>query len=146
MTGPCRTINRRNFWVNATLAAWPVSNHADQDVTQQLPSAFILSRFDYCNSLLSDLPWSTVHPLQSVMNAAGGVIVNLSIRDHVKPALQQLHWLPVKHRVTYKLCRLMQLIHIAKAPQYSADCISVGSASGSRYGLRSTNIVHAAKN
>ena len=57
-----------------------------QDVAQQLVSAFILSRLDYCNSLLSRLPWPTVQPLQRVMNAAARVVMN-----HVKPALKQLH-------------------------------------------------------
>jgi len=35
-----------------------------QDVAQQLMPAFILSRLDYCNSLLTCLPWSSVQPLQ----------------------------------------------------------------------------------
>ena len=73
-----------------------------QDVAQQLVSAFILSRLDYCNSLLSRLPRSTIWPLQRVMNAAPRVIMNLSLHDHVKPALKQLHWLPVEQRITYK--------------------------------------------
>jgi len=42
-----------------------------QDVAQQLVSAFILLRLDYCNSLLSRLP------LQCVMNAAAQVIMEL---------------------------------------------------------------------
>jgi len=30
----------------------------------------------------------------------------LSVCNHVKPALKQLHWLPVQHRIHYKLCLL----------------------------------------
>jgi len=53
-------------------------------LNSMLVSAFILSRLDYCNSLL---PWSAIQPLQRAMNAAACVVVNLSVRDmHVKPA------------------------------------------------------------
>jgi len=111
-----------------------------QDVAQQLVSAFILSRLDYCNSLLSRLPKSIIQPLQHVMNAAARVIMNLSLRDHVKPALKQLHWLPVEHRITYKLCLFMYHIHIGQAPQYLSDCVSTASEAGGRYRLRSTGL------
>jgi len=59
-----------------------------QDVAQQLVSAFILSRLDYCNSLLSRLPWSTIQPPQRVMNAAIRVIMNLSLCDHVETSVE----------------------------------------------------------
>jgi len=61
---------------------------------------------------LSRLPRSTIQPLQRVMNAAARVIMKLSLRDHVKPALKQLHLLPVEQRITYKLCLFMHHIHI----------------------------------
>ena len=76
----------------------PLRRLIGQDVAQQLFSAFILSRLDYCNSLLSRLPGSTIQPLQRVMNAAARIVTNLSLRDHVKPALKQLHWLPVEQK------------------------------------------------
>jgi len=72
------------------------------------------------------------------MNAAARVIMNLSLRDHVKPALKQLHWLPVEQRIKYKLCLFMHHIHAGQAPQYLSGCLSTVSALGGRYRLRST--------
>ena len=72
------------------------------------------------------------------MNAAARVIMNFSLRDHVKPALKQLHWLPVEQRITYKLCLFMHHIHTGQAPQYLSDCVSAVSALSGRYQLRST--------
>ena len=37
--------------------------------------------------------------------------MNLLVCDHKKPVLKRLHWLPVEHRNTYKLCFLMYVIH-----------------------------------
>ena len=62
-----------------------------QEVTAQLVSAFILSRLDYCNSVLAGLPRRTTEPLQRVLNAAARLVFNLRLRDNVTLALQQLH-------------------------------------------------------
>ena len=64
--------------------------------------------------------------------------MNLSLRNHVKPALKQLHWLLVEQRITYKLCLFMHYIHIGLAPKYLSDCVSTVSAASGRYRLRST--------
>ena len=95
----------------------------EQDVTQQLVSAFVLSRLDYCNSLLSGLPRSTIQPLQRVMNAAARVVMALSTRDHVKLALKQLHWLPVEQRISYKL-HISRMSSDALHPYRSGSTIS----------------------
>jgi len=105
---------------------------AGQDITQQLVSAFVLSRLDYCNSLLSSPPRLTIQPLQRVMNAAARAVMALSTHDHVKPALKQLHWLPVEQRISYKLCLLMHYIHTGQAPQYLSNCVSMISSSGNK--------------
>ena len=57
-----------------------------QEVTAKLVSAFILSRLDYCNSVLAGLPRSTIEPLQRVLNAAARLVLNLSPGDHITPA------------------------------------------------------------
>ena len=53
--------------------------------------------------------------------------------------LQQLHWLPVEHRITFKLCMLMHLIHIGRAPRYMADSVQSIVESSRRSGLRSVD-------
>ena len=45
-------------------------------------------------------------PLQ---NAAARLVLNLGLCDDVTPALKQLHWLPVEHRIKYKLCTMHQI-------------------------------------
>ena len=45
-----------------------------RDVPCTLVSAFVLSRVDYCNAVLSGLPQSTIAPLQRVLNAAASVV------------------------------------------------------------------------
>jgi hypothetical protein len=52
------------------------------------------------------MPKSAMMPLQRVQNAAARLILDLRMNDHVAPVLRLLHWLPVDHRVDFKLCTM----------------------------------------
>ena len=76
-----------------------IRSRVGKDVTIRLVSALMTPRLDYCNSVLTALPQSTVESLQRVQNAAARLVFGIRHRDHVSPYLIQLHWLPFKSRV-----------------------------------------------
>ncbi|KAI4900229.1 hypothetical protein NFI96_026022, partial [Prochilodus magdalenae] len=76
-----------------------------QEATQLLVLSLVISRLDYCNSLLDGLPLRAIRPLQLVQNAAARLIFNLPKFTHVTPLLRSLHWLPVVARIRFKTLR-----------------------------------------
>jgi len=52
----------------------------------------------YCNSILASLPKGLFSQLQRIQNAAAILVLGLQPCDHIKPALFELHWLPVHLR------------------------------------------------
>ncbi|KAI4879835.1 hypothetical protein NFI96_016477, partial [Prochilodus magdalenae] len=73
-----------------------------QEAAQLLVQSLVISRLDYCNSLLAGLPLRAIRPLQLVQNAAARLIFNLPKFTHVTPLLRSLHWLPVVARIRFK--------------------------------------------
>ena len=49
------------------------------------------------------LPTSQIQKLQRVQNAAAQIISGARKYDHVTPLLGDLHWLPVKERIEFKV-------------------------------------------
>ena len=73
--------------------------------------------------------------LQRVQNAAARHVLSLSKYTHISPALYQLHWLPVQHRVHFKILILtFKAIH-GLAPKYIIELINIKPRS--IYNLRS---------
>jgi len=58
-----------------------VRHQLGQDVTGRLVCALVLSRLDYCNAVLDDLPASTLAPLQRVLRVAARVVPDLKPRE-----------------------------------------------------------------
>ena len=71
--------------------------------TKALVTSLVLSRLDYCNSLLSGMPQQLIEKLQKVQNCSATVLFKTSKRTHASPLLTKLQWLPVAQRIEYKV-------------------------------------------
>ena len=90
--------------------------------TATLVSAFVLSRIDYCNSLLYGSTHDVTSHLQRIQNYASRVILRRPKSSRITIHLKSLHWLPVKVRSTYKVACLCYHCHSSTAPSLSLAC------------------------
>ena len=107
------------------------------DSTKTLVNAFVNSRLDYCNSLLYGGGEGLMDRLQRVQNAAARLVSGANKYDHITPIMMNLHWLPIRRRVTFKVATLVYKCLHSCAPVYLADdCVGVSSIPSRRF-LRS---------
>ena len=71
---------------------------------KRIVHAFVIGRLDYCNSHLYGLPTVHLGKLQRVQNSDARIICNISRYDHVTPVLYALRWLPIRFRISFKIC------------------------------------------
>jgi len=68
-------------------------------------NSLVVSKVDYCNSVLAACTQQQTDKVQRVLNCAARVILGGSKYDHVTPLIRDdLHWLRVPERITFKLC------------------------------------------
>ncbi len=87
-----------------------------------LINVFITSRLDYCNALLGGCSACLINKLQMVQNAAARVLTRTY--DHISPVLSTLHWLPIKHRIDFKILLITYKALNGLASQYLSKLLS----------------------
>ncbi|XP_029942452.1 uncharacterized protein LOC115384260 [Salarias fasciatus] len=93
-------------------------------VAEKLVHAFVSSRLDYCNALLIGISGRSLQRLQSIQNCAARILMRVPKRHHITPILHNLHWLPVRFRLEYKICLLTHQCVYGSAPVYLKELLS----------------------
>ena len=104
-----------------------------------LVRALIVSKVDYCNSVLAGIYGQLQDRLQSVLNAAARLVFSARQPERITSLLRELHWLRVPERVTFRLCILAYRCLHGTAPSYLAESLHRTSDVDTRRRLRSVD-------
>ena len=75
-----------------------ISKHISFRHCETLIHAFVTSKIDHCNILLSG---SLVRKLQYVQNSTARLLTGSRKHEHITRVLRDLHWLPVHERIRF---------------------------------------------
>ena len=98
-----------------------IRKYLDRPTVLKLVNATIISRLDYCNSLLFSIPKELITQLQMRQNHAARVITQWRKYDHITPVLVDLQWLPIKQRIDFKIILLTYKALNGLAPTYQRE-------------------------
>ena len=102
-----------------------IRHYLTTDATKTRVCAFVLSKLDYCNSLLSSCPNQLLNKLQKVQNSAARLVFKARKQEHIRPLLQKLHWLPAHSRIQYKISTLCYNSFSETYPLYLCELLTV---------------------
>ena len=95
----------------------------DVKTTARLCLSLCISHLDYCNSVLYGLPDTTLNRFQRIQNMCARLTLRRGKRDSITECLKELHWLPVKQRIQYKILTLTHKCVNKIGPKYLQELI-----------------------
>ena len=100
-----------------------IKQYITNDACKILVQALVTSRLDYGNALLQGLPQVLIERLQRIQNCAARLITRSRKSEHITPVLRELHWLPVKYRLRFKVNTFTYKVLNGLAPTYTSDIV-----------------------
>ena len=93
-----------------------VRSSLTKEATLRFVCSLVMPRLDYGNISLYGISEGLLDKLQKPQNAAARLVVKCLRSDHINPHLRDLHWLPVRSRIKYKI-----LVTTYRALHYEAQ-------------------------
>ena len=91
------------------------------EASKTIAAAIVGSRLDFCNSLLAGTSVSNLTRLQ--LNTLARVVAQKPRFCRIIPVLSDLHWLPVRHRISFKIATITFKVLQFQQPSYLASLI-----------------------
>lgn len=102
------------------------------EAAKTMVHSMITSKLDYCNSIFYGLPDCSLKSLSSVQKTAARLITGTKRYEHITPVMQNLHWLPIRRRIEYKILVLTFKCLLGTAPGYLVDLLQKRHNKGTR--------------
>jgi len=98
------------------VAAHQTAAYSTVDAAKTIASAIVGARLDYCNSLLLGASEYNLDRVQRVQNRIARVVLPFSAG--ATEARRELHWLPIRQRITFKLATITYQARRSGQPAY----------------------------
>ena len=106
--------------------------------------SLVLTRLDYCNSILSGSSKCLIKKLQKVQNAAVRITLRMPRTEHTTPLLRMLHWLLITSRIAYKIDSICHTSLTTAYPKYLSELLTVYTPARSLRSSSDPNILNVA--
>ena len=95
-----------------------IRRYLTQEACETLVLSLVVSHLDYSNSVLIGCPEVLIAKYQRVQNMCAKLVLSRSRYSSSTQALKDLHWLPIRLRIQFKICCLVYKCLFDKSPQY----------------------------
>ena len=119
ITGLCKSLSYQLRNISQ------IRRFLDQDSCHHIVRSLVLSRLDYSNALFLGINQTDLNKLQRLQNWAAKLIFCAKKQNHVTPFLEELHWLPIKDRIHFKIILFVFKCLNNIGPSYLASMLSL---------------------
>ena len=120
---------------------YKIRNFISESTATLIVNAFICSKIDYCNTLLYGCPNYVIQKLQNIQNSSVRLIKKLPKWAHISNERKNLHFLAIRHRISFRICCYVHKCLNNSAPRYLENLIRRTASASVGITLRSQNSV-----